>query len=88
MKQREEIKKRFDEFYKGKRILAVDLNGFSHRVWYDNGSKDSEITIEEYSPWMTMPREKIHTKKLLGSYSTYDYKGNPLGIVYLNPEER
>ena len=88
MNIKKEIKKVFDEFYKGKRILAVDLNGFSHRVWYDNGTKDSEITIEEYSPYMTMPRDKIHTKKLLGSYDTYEYKGNPLGIVYVEPKER
>jgi len=88
MKQREEIQKRFDELYKGKRILAVQLNGFSHKVFYDNGSKDSEIIIEEYSPWTTMERVKENTKKLLGSYSTYNYKRNPLEIVYLNPEER
>lgn len=88
MNRKQEIQKNFKEIYKGKRLLAVQLNGFSHKVFYDNGTKDSKVIVEEYSPWIKTERDNENTKKLLQWYSTYEYKGNPKEIVYVNPEER
>lgn len=83
-----ELKKDFKDLYPGKRLLAVQLNGFSHKLFYDNGSADSSVIVEEYSPWTNMERQTKEIELLLGSFSTYTYKGNPKEIVYITPEER
>jgi len=46
---KKEMLAKFKELYKGKRLLAVQLNGFNHTIFYDNGKTDSEIDIERYS---------------------------------------
>ena len=66
------------------KILAVQLNGFSHKVFYEN--KQGNTVIEEFSPWTTMQRQTSESTKLLNKYSTYEYKGNPLEIVYVTPK--
>lgn len=88
MNRKQEIQKNFKEIYKGKRLLAVQLNGFSHKVFYDNGTKDSEVIVEEYSPWTKMERHTDNVKSLLQWYSTFEHKQNPKEIIYVNPKER
>jgi len=88
MNIKKEIQENFNKIYKSKRLLAVQLNGFSHKVFYDKGLKDSDVIIEEYSPWAKMQRHTDNAKSLLQWYSTYDYKRNPKEIVYINPKER
>ena len=88
MNIKKEIQENFDRLYKSKRLLAVQLNGFSHKVFYDNGTKDSKVIVEEYSPWIKTERDNENTKKLLQWYSTYQYKGNPKEIIYVDPKER
>ena len=88
MNIKKEIQENFDRLYKSKRLLAVQLNGFSHKVFYDNGTKDSKVIVEEYSPWIKTERDNENTKKLMQWYSTYQYKGNPKEIIYVDPKER
>lgn len=88
MNIKKEIQENFNKLYKSKRLLAVQLNGFSHKVFYDNGTKDSKVIVEEYSPWTKMERHTDNTKKLLQWYSTHTYKGNPKEIIYVEPKER
>lgn len=86
---KKELLERFKNLYPGKRLLAVQLNGFSHKVFYDGGSSDASITVEEFSPWTSnFDRQTKQSELLLGSFSTYTYKGNPKEIVYIGPEER
>jgi hypothetical protein len=85
---KKEIKERFKNLYPGKRLLAVQLNGFTHKVFYDGGSSDEQITIEDYSPWTTTSRQTKESELLLASFSTYTYKNNPKEIIFLTPEER
>lgn len=88
MNIKKEIQENFNKLYKSKRLLAVQLNGFSHKVFYDNGTKDSVIIVDEYSPWTKMQRQTDNAKSLLQWYSTYEYKRNPKEIIYINKEER
>lgn len=89
---KKEMRKAFQELYPEHRILAVQLNGFSHKVYFDAGSKDTPVQVEYYSPHLsTYERGKLDTnraKALLEVYPTYEYQGNAKEIVFLNPEER
>lgn len=85
---KKEILERFNNLYEGKRLLAVQLNGFSHKVFYDNGNANGSVTVEEFSPWTKMERQTKQSEMLLGSFSTYAYKGDPKEIIYITPEAR
>ena len=87
-----ELKNRFKELYPDKRILAVQLNGFDHKVYFDSGNKDSRVEVEYHSPHLsTYERTGLYTdraKQFLEAYPTYAYQGNPEEIIFLLPEER
>lgn len=87
-----EIKKAFKELYPEHRILAVQLDGFSHKVYFDAGSKDTPVQVEYYSPHLsTYERSRLDTDRaraLLEAYPTYAFKGNAQEILFLTPEER
>lgn len=85
---KKELLERFKNLYPGKRLLAVQLNGFTHKVFYDGGSSDASITVEDFSPWTETQRQTKESELLLGSFSTYAYKDNPKEIIYIKPEER
>jgi hypothetical protein len=89
---KEKLQKRFKELYKGKRLLAVQLNGFSHKVFYDNGSSTSQVTIEEFSNYMTVgehTRGEYQTlKKLFDGIPHFSYKHDPKEIIYILPNDR
>lgn len=87
-----ELQNRFKELYPDKRILAVQLNGFDHKVYFDSGSKESNIEVEYHSPHLsTYERRGLYTEraqKLLQTYPTYEYQHNAQEILFINPEER
>ena len=87
-----ELQNRFAELYPEHRILAVQLNGFDHKVYFDAGSKDSSIKVEYHSPHLsTYERTGLYTdraKELLEVYPTYAYHGKPEEIIFILPEDR
>lgn len=87
-----ELQNRFKELYPDKRILAVQLNGFDHKVYFDSGSKDSSVEVEYHSPHLSAyERTGLYTdraRKFLDAYPTYEYKHNPQEILFINPEDR
>ena len=83
---RQEFQARFKELYPKKRLLAIQLNGLNHAVFFDN--KDSGITVERYSPYSEVPGQTPQSKALFEGYATYNYQGQPKEIVYVHPEER
>ena len=83
---RQEFQARFKELYPKKRLLAVQLNGFNHAVFFDD--KDSGITVERYSPYSEVTGQTQQSKALFEGYPTYAYQGQPKDIVYVHPEER
>jgi hypothetical protein len=82
----------FSKVYQGKRLLAVQLNGFNHTIFYDTGNSDSKIMIERYSAYTDMGFKKA--KEFFNTLSEFEtvyheaYKRNPLEIVYVHPSER
>jgi hypothetical protein len=89
---RNELEARFKELYPNYRILAVQLNGFSHKVFFDGGTASSKVEVEYHSPHLSAyERTGLYTdraKQFLEAYPTYAYQGNAKEIVFINPEER
>jgi len=93
------LKKRFNEIYKDCTLYAVQLNGFSHKVFYkDNDNKKHIDTFSAYSPeqkcetylsqggiYRSFNDEKAHA--LLSPYAHYEYQGRPNEIVFKNANE-
>jgi hypothetical protein len=87
------LKKDFKAMYgDNTRLLAVQLDGFSHAVVYDSGGASSPVIIERYSPHLSsFERTGQYTQnaeKLLNQFSTYQYKHNPKEIIYTMPYDR
>lgn len=88
------LKKRFNEIYKGSTLYAVQLNGFSHTVFYKD--KDNKKHIDTFSAYS--PEQKCETylaqggiyrsfndekaEALLSPYAHYEYQGNAKEIVF------
>ena len=84
---KQELEKKFLEIYgNGCRLLCIQLNGFTHRVFYNTG-KGTEVVLEEtssYAPELFSKNTKAH--KLLGDIPHHEYQGSPKEIVYVTPE--
>jgi hypothetical protein len=92
MKTDEKVfQERFGRMFPGKRLLAVQLNGFSHIVFYDGGSKNHEI---ERMSVNCAPEQKTETvncdraKAFFLGYPHYCYQNNAKEICYVLPRER
>ena len=83
------LKKRFRAVYpRGARLLAVHLNGFSHSVIYDAGTRSSKIITEEYSGCMPEGNFRPNARDLFHDIGHNRYKDNPEEIIYIMPGER
>lgn len=79
--------KRFKAIYPDKRLLAVQLNGFSHSVFYDEGKAESDIICESYSMYMPeKPNAKLAV--FFAGYQHHYYKHNAQELVFIKLEER
>lgn len=79
------LKKRFKELFPQYRLLAIQLNGFSHSVFYDEGSKHSPVETMEYSVYVPSGAK---LSELFNGFFNYAYQGNPKEYVYVLPTER
>lgn len=90
--QKEILQYKFNERLPDKRLLAIGLDGFSHSIWYDDGTKESEVQqlgYSAYNPELSTEDWNSSTAKyILGSEPHYMYQGNPKQILYVSPEER
>ena len=82
---RQELQARFKELYPKKRLLAIQLNGFNHAVFFDNN--DSRVKVERYSPYVEVAWQTPQSKALFEGYATYNYQGQPKEIVYVRKED-
>jgi len=96
---KENLKNRFNEIYKGCELYAVQLNSFSHKVFYkDTNNKKHIDTFSAYSPeqksetylsqggiYRSFNDEKAHA--LLSLFPHYEYQGNAKEIVFKNADE-
>ena len=82
---RQEFQVRFKELYPKKRLLAIQLNGFNHAVFFDNN--DGRIEVERYSPYSEVTGQTQQSKGLFEGYPTYAYQGQPKEIIYVRKED-
>lgn len=93
--KKNEILKVFNENYKeqGLRLLAVQLNGFSHKLFFDRGSWTDSIEVAEYSGCVSSAERSTfrnHTiaEAVLSNIPHYCYQGAPEELIYIAPDER
>ena len=85
---KERLQQRFEELYPDKRLLAIQLNGFSHAAFFDNGNTDDEIEIVRYSAYAPEQPVLQKGKKMFEHIPHYTYQGNAIEIIYIMPGER
>ena len=76
--------------YDDLRLLAVQLDGFTHRVIFDFG-KNTKIHSLSYSVYITLYPSLELTDALSTFFEGYGhlcYKHNAREIVYISPERR
>lgn len=90
MEIKNEMLQAFKKLYKGKRLLAVQLNGFNHSLFYDSGKSDSEIEIERHSVYTNMGDAKgtEFFKAVELDNNNISFKHNPQEIIFVHPSER
>lgn len=72
------------------RLLAVQLDGFTHRVIFDFG-KNTRIHSLSYSVYMRMYDNEYLHQAMLSFFEGYGhlcYKHNHKEIIYILPEDR
>ena len=88
------FKERFKKVYPGKRLLAIQLDGFTHSVIFDDGKAGSQIRKEAFSNFVGEAEGKMYglnnerTKVMFEGVSNSAYQNNAQEIVYVNPNER
>ena len=94
MELKEMFKERFEKLYKGNRLLAIQLDGFTHSVIFDNGKSNSQVHKEAYSSFVGKEEGKLYglnndrTCKMFEGVSNATYQNNAQEIVYVLPNER
>lgn len=82
---RQEFQARFNGLYPKKRLLAVQLNGFNHALFFDKN--DGIIEVERFSPYAEVTGQTQQSKAFFEGYPTYAYQGQPKEIVYVRKED-
>lgn len=94
---KKEFEKKFYELFDGYRLLAIQLNGFSHSAIVDKGDSSSRIERWEYTSYMNdwekvaLNQNMNHDRKLkalFDGFSHYEYKQSPKEIIYIYPSKR
>ena len=82
------LKEKFKSIYGKKfRLLAVQLDGFSHRLVFDSG-KNSNIIFHEFSHCMPEGNWSNEAKNFFADIPNYQYQNNAKEIIFVNPEKR
>ena len=80
------FKNRFTELYPDKRLLAIQLDGFTHRVFY-NDHKNGVIKVLTYSTYTVFdPANNEKLEALFDGFPHYIYKHNSIGLIYVKLE--
>ena len=88
---REILAERFSRLYPKRRLLAVQLNGFSHSLFMDYGKRSDDVIVHRVT---CAPEQRgSHTntdkaKTFFMGYPNYVYQNNAQEIVFVNPEDR
>jgi len=82
------LKKRFKTSFPGKRLLAIQLDGFSHRVIYDGGRASDPVQKKEFSGCMPEGNFDNGARYLFEGIGHNQYQNNAKEIIYILPKER
>ena len=95
--------KKFQEFFPGKRLLCIQLDGFSHRVIWDDVPRTPKAHCVDISFCMGEAEEQAYCRsdedrrlhkagrdflRALGFAGHSSYQNNPTEIIYVDPEDR
>ncbi len=83
-----QLKKRFAKLYPKKRLLAVQLDGFSHAVIYDSGNKQSAVVRDSFSHCMPEGRWSAAASAFFAGIGNAAYQNNVREIIYILPGAR
>jgi hypothetical protein len=94
---KKEFKEKFDLLFSGYRLLAIQLNGFSHSAIVDKGDSSSRIERWEFTNYMndwekvalnTNMNHERKLKELFDGFSHYQYQNNAMELIYIYPSKR
>lgn len=82
------LKERFEKLYPGKRLCCIQLDGFSHHVYFDDGKGSDRSThrMYEYTPYAPeLSLDDPNLPKLFEGVSNCSFQNNAMEIVYVEP---
>ncbi len=83
-----QLKKKFKEIYTGKeRLLAIQLDGFSHAIVYDHG-KNSEVKFDRFSHCMPEGGWSSRASQFFKDISNSAYQNNAKEFIFVLPAKR
>jgi len=82
------LKTKFAKLYPGKRLLAIQLDGFTHSAIYDNGKKSDPVKSDRFSHCMPEGGWTAAARELFADIGNASYQGNAKEIIYLAPGDR
>jgi len=82
------VKERFDNLFKGKRLLAMKLDGFSHTVAFDNGNEDDQVEVKTYTAYAPELRQDKRVAILFNGIPHNSYQGNPFVYHWVKSDQR
>ena len=85
---KELLKERFAALYPKKRLLAIQLNGFTHTVFFDNGRKTDKVTAESFSACAPEMKWGSAAVALFNGISHAGYQNNAQELVFVLPNDR
>jgi hypothetical protein len=97
MTNKQLFKARFKQVFPNYRLLAIQLNGFTHSVYFDSGNADSRIQKLSFSNYLgNMEKMRMgisididnNLKTLFSGFPNLYYQHNATEIVYILPEKR
>ena len=87
-KDKEILKSRFELGHPGKRLLAIQLNGFNHTVFCDSGNAASKVEVYRFSNYAPESDSLIPLAGMFDGYPNGAYQGNAVELVYVKPGDR
>jgi len=85
---KKELKALFKKIYPGRRLLAVQLNGFTHRVIFDGGKKADPVEAESFSHCMPEGPWPATAQRFFAGIGHSLYQNNAQEILFIAPERR
>jgi citrate synthase len=93
---KKEFKERWNKLFPNKRLLAVQLNGFTHSIYYDEKSPRAKVVKGEckkleYTGCMSQAEARSYGMneenviKFFEGYPNWQYQNNAIEIVYVMP---